>query len=399
MKTVGIVAEYNPYHKGHKYHLEKTLEITDADCVVSVMSGYFTQRGEISPWDKWLRAKAAVVAGVDLVVELPFIYAVNRGELFARGAVDILAGMGVDYISFGSELGDIDVLSQLAEDIDKYEDKISARQNELMKTGDSYARCRTAAISEILDKDITDIIMKQNNFLGLEYIKRINYWKKQGIHITPLTVKRRGSGYFEMNTELGYAGASQIRDAMADGDKDTVALFIPEELQYLLESCLHLGPAEAKMLDIVHADVLRKTTKEIADVYCMGEGLENKISKEIHTHLTLQSLIDSLTSKRYTSSAMRRLLLYMIMNIKKDEVQEAAYARVLAADRLGRDFIREIKERDIISVITNVNKEIPDDEAVRKMLDIGMRAADIYNYLTGRDEYANSDRVVKPFII
>ena len=399
MKTVGIVAEYNPYHKGHKYHLEKTLEMTDADCVVSVMSGNFTQRGEISPWDKWLRSKVAVVAGVDLVVELPFIYAVNRGEMFAKGAVDILAGLGVDYISFGSELGDIEVLSKLADDIEKYEDKIQVRQNELMKTGDSYARCRSIAISELLDWDITEIIRKQNNFLGLEYIKRINYWKKKGVNITPITVKRRGSGYFEINDELGYAGASEIRTAMAEGDKETVALFIPEEVQYLVEACLHLGPAESKLLDIVHTDVLRKSPEQLAEIYCMGEGLENKIAKESRTHLTLQSLVDSLTSKRYTSSAMRRLLLYMLMNIKGKELPEAMYARVLAADRLGRDFIRESKERGGIDIITNVNKEMPEDDQIRRCLEIDMRAADIYNYLTGSDEYANSDRVVKPFII
>ena len=96
MKSVGIVAEYNPYHRGHKYHLEKTLEMTGAECAVTVMSGNFTQRGELSPWDKWQRSESAVIAGINLVLELPFVYAVNRGEIFAQGAVDILAGMGVD---------------------------------------------------------------------------------------------------------------------------------------------------------------------------------------------------------------------------------------------------------------------------------------------------------------
>ena len=139
--------------------------------------------------------------------------------------------------------------------------------------------------------------------------------------------------------------------------------------------------------------------EQLAEIYCMGEGLENKIAKESRTHLTLQSLVDSLTSKRYTSSAMRRLLLYMLMNIKGKELPEAMYARVLAADRLGRDFIRESKERGGIDIITNVNKEMPEDDQIRRCLEIDMRAADIYNYLTGSDEYANSDRVVKPFII
>ena len=388
MKTVGIVAEYNPYHKGHKYHLEKTLEITDADCVVSVMSGNFTQRGEISPWDKWQRSKVAIIAGVDLVVELPFVYAVNKGAMFAKGAIDILAGMGVDYVSFGSESGDIDELVALAEAIEAKEEEIDKLQEEKMKDGSSYAKSRSFAISQVLDKDVSDIIRKQNNFLGLEYIKRINYWKKQGVNITPITVKRKGSGYFEINDELGYAGASQIRDAIAGGDRDTVAIFVPEEVQGLIENCTYLGPAEAKIMDIVQSDVIRKTPEELSRIYCMGEGLENKIIKESKECLTLQALVDNLTSRRYTSSAMRRLLLYMVMNLNASQLPEAVYGRVLAADKLGRDFIRELKERnENFPVITNVNKEIPEDEAVRKSLAIDLRAVDVYNYLTGRDGY------------
>ena len=279
MKSVGIVAEYNPYHRGHKYHLEKTLEMTGAECAVTVMSGNFTQRGELSPWDKWQRSESAVIAGINLVLELPFVYAVNRGEIFAQGAVDILAGMGVDYISFGSESGDIDELTSLADELETNADEISRIRKEHMSEGYSFAASLARAVEEVEGKDKAVLLKSPNNILALEYIKRIKYWDSKGVHITPVTVKRHGSGYFEMNDESGYAGASQIRDAIAGGDKDAVAFFLPEEVRMLLEEAVFLGPAEAKLLDIVKLDTLRMTAKELRELYCMGEGLENKFKK------------------------------------------------------------------------------------------------------------------------
>lgn len=400
MKSVGIVAEYNPYHRGHKYHLERTMEITGADCAVTVMSGNFTQRGEISPWDKWQRSESAVVAGINLVLELPVVYAVNRGEMFARGAVDILAGMGVDYISFGSESGDINELINFTEEIKENNDKITEIQKEYMSEGYSFAAGMAKAVEEVEGAEKAAILKGPNNILALEYIKRIKYWEEKGVHITPITVKRFGSGYFEINDESGYAGASQIRDAIAGGDKDAVAYFLPEEVRGLLESAVFLGAAESKVLDIIRLDALRESAEELRQIYCMGEGLENKIKKEAMGALSLQQLIEKMTSKRYTSSAMRRLSCYMIMNLKGSELPAGVYGRVLAADSVGRDFVRQVKSRDDdIQIITNINKEIPADDEIARTLAIDIKASDIYNFIVGKDCYKYSDYVKKPFIL
>ena len=400
MKSVGIVAEYNPYHRGHKYHLEKTLEMTGAECAVTVMSGNFTPRGELSPWDKWQRSESAVIAGINLVLELPFVYAVNRGEIFAQGAVDILAGMGVDYISFGSESGDIDELTSLADELETNADEISRIRKEHMSEGYSFAASLARAVEEVEGKDKAVLLKSPNNILALEYIKRIKYWDSKGVHITPVTVKRHGSGYFEMNDESGYAGASQIRDAIAGGDKDAVAFFLPEEVRMLLEEAVFLGPAEAKLLDIVKLDTLRMTAKELRELYCMGEGLENKFKREAKDAMSFQQLIDVLTSRRYTASAMRRLVLYMAMNLKWHELPNGVYGRVLAADGVGRELVRQVKNSDNgIEIITNINKEMPVNEVNAETLAIDIKASDIYNFIVGKDEYKYSDYVKRPFIL
>ena len=400
MKSVGIVAEYNPYHRGHKYHLEKTLEMTGAECAVTVMSGNFTQRGELSPWDKWQRSESAVIAGINLVLELPFVYAVNRGEIFAQGAVDILAGMGVDYISFGSESGDIDELTSLADELETNADEISRIRKEHMSEGYSFAASLARAVEEVEGKDKAVLLKSPNNILALEYIKRIKYWDSKCVHITPVTVKRHGSGYFEMNDESGYAGASQIRDAIAGGDKDAVAFFLPEEVRMLLEEAVFLGPAEAKLLDIVKLDTLRMTAKELRELYCMGEGLENKFKREAKDAMSFQQLIDVLTSRRYTASAMRRLVLYMAMNLKWHELPNGVYGRVLAADGVGRELVRQVKNSDNgIEIITNINKEMPVNEVNAETLAIDIKASDIYNFIVGKDEYKYSDYVKRPFIL
>ena len=400
MKSVGIVAEYNPYHRGHKYHLEKTLEMTGAECAVTVMSGNFTQRGELSPWDKWQRSESAVIAGINLVLELPFVYAVNRGEIFAQGAVDILAGMGVDYISFGSESGDIDELTSLADELETNADEISRIRKEHMSEGYSFAASLARAVEEVEGKDKAVLLKSPNNILALEYIKRIKYWDSKGVHITPVTVKRHGSGYFEMNDESGYAGASQIRDAIAGGDKDAVAFFLPEEVRMLLEEAVFLGPAEAKLLDIVKLDTLRMTAKELRELYCMGEGLENKFKREAKDAMSFQQLIDVLTSRRYTASAMRRLVLYMAMNLKWHELPNGVYGRVLAADGVGRELVRQVKNSDNgFEIITNINKEMPVNEVNAETLAIDIKASDIYNFIVGKDEYKYSDYVKRPFIL
>lgn len=411
MKTLGIIAEYNPYHKGHKYHLDRSLEMTGADCAVAVMSGGFTQRGEISPWDKWTRSKYAVEGGLNLVVELPFVYACNQGVNFAKGAVDILAAMDVDFISFGSEVGDMELLITLVELLEEKMPDIEAVQAEIMKGGVSFAKSRREAVEEVLSPQMADILDSPNNILAMHYLRRINYHnhlrvvkaEQEGTPvklIKPITVQRYGSGYFETNIRSGFAGASEIRQMIYDKLYDRAAGYLPPKTKGMIDDrCPWMDETWERMLTIVKTDVLRRSPEELSKIYCMGEGLENKIVKEALAAENYHELIDALTSKRYTGSTARRVILYMIMNLMGPEIPQGVYARVLATDEIGRQFLRNLKKQeDGIDVITNVNKDIPADEVNRACLAIDMRAADIYNYVCNCDVKEWSDRKIKPYI-
>ena len=401
MKIVGITAEYNPFHKGHRYHLEKSKEMTGADCAVVVMSGDFTQRGEAAVFDKWARSRAAVDEGADLVVELPFIYACNIAGVFARGAVDILEGLGASYISFGSESGDIDALKATANGMEKQKENIDDERRMLMKEGHSYARSTQLATERVLGKDVSGMMESPNDILAIEYMKRIVYWEKKGRTMIPAAVKRYGSGYYDADDRSGFAGAAAIRTMMENGE-DVAAGYVTESTKRLMDGISREDVKRWKeeAFRIVRSDIVRSENEALAQVYCMGEGLENRFKKEVTGAGDWDELIRSMVSKRYTAAAIRRIMIYMMMGLREKEPPMAVYARVLAAGERGRKLIRSLKERDeeTIPVITNINRDRDHDVDVMHSLELDSRAADMYNIITGRDLYEDSDRVRKPYM-
>ena len=176
MKILGITAEYNPFHNGHRYHLQRSMEMTGADYSVAVMSGSFTQRGEPAALDKWTRSRLAVQNGVDLVLELPFLYACSRGEIFASGAVDILRGIGATHISFGSESGDLEALQSLVTGMRMRSGEIDEIRLQEMQKGDSFVRSLQRAVEKVLGASAAQLMAEPNNILAIEYLKRVDYW-------------------------------------------------------------------------------------------------------------------------------------------------------------------------------------------------------------------------------
>lgn len=403
MKVLGITAEYNPFHNGHKYHIEKSREMTGADCVVAVMSGNFTQRGEAAILDKWERSRLAVSNGVDLVVELPFVYACSKAQSFAEGAVDILKGLGVQMISFGSENGDIRDLYDLASKLTKEGHEISQAREKFMKQGMSFAKAGELAASEIFGEKAAGLMTEPNNILALEYIKRLIFWKERGNVIVPVTVKRFGSGYFEENSETGFAGATAIRKMRARQEfekyvpEDVVcALEVKENAELAAERALH---ADERLFRLVQSEIVKSSPEALAQVYHMGEGLENKLKKEIVTAGSLDELVSSVVSKRYTEAAVRRLLTYVLLGIREYEPAKAIYGRVLAATDKGRQLLNSLKKQDEhIPIITNINKDELDNDCVQACLKYDVLASDMYNLIHDRDLYAFSDKVKRPYM-
>ena len=403
MKITGITAEYNPLHNGHKFHIERTRELTGADCVVAVMSGNFTQRGEPAILDKWERGKLAVENGIDLVLELPFVYACSRAETFARGAMDILQGIGATTVSFGSESGDISALNNLVRALDDNADSIEGERVEIMKSGTSFAKAGEMAVEQILGTEASELMVSPNNILALEYLKRIAYWNKQGHAIEAVTVKRHGSGYHGVNEDAGFAGASAIRKMKS---KAQFSGYVPEDVASALEKALAYDDGkgailhmEEEMFRLVRGEVIKSSPDELRKIFCMGEGLENKLKKEIVKAECLSDFVDSLVSKRYTEATIRRLLVYVLLGIKEYEPSKAVYGRVLAAGEKGRKLLGELRKADEhIPLITNINKDEIENKEVQDCLAYDILAADMYNVILDRDLYSFSDRVIRPYM-
>ena len=411
MKILGITAEYNPFHNGHKYHLEKSRELTGADCAVVVMSGNFTQRGEAAAMDKWTRSRLAVEEGADLVLELPFIFACNRAEIFARGAVDILCKIGASWISFGSESGDINKLKKLAAVMYEEREEIEKLRMEIQKEGDSFAKSYYLAVKATAGDEAASLMLEPNNILALEYLKRIIYRNHEGHAVDAVTIKRHGSGYFDVGKidetdGTGFAGASAIRRMMDERNFAEALTFVPPNVG----ACMKEGFEERgevarvkvwqeEVFRLARAEIVRSDSERLRKIYCVGEGLENKLKKEIVKADTFQELITALVSRRYTEAAIRRLLIYILLGVEKDKPAEAVYGRVLAAGERGRRLIRELKKKETCNmpVITNINKFQPEED-VGKSLSMDILASDMYNIITGRNMYEFSDRVIKPYI-
>ena len=426
-KVAGIIAEYNPIHDGHIYHLKKTREMSKADFVVAVMSGYFTQRGAPAVLGKWERARAAVDAGVDLVMEMPFMYACSSAEYFARGGVGVLAGLGcTDYISFGSECGDISMLKKAASIFANESEDYRAALKEALSEGKSFPAAREEAFASALKnsyptlkpsekQQLLEVIREPNNILGIEYIKALERLENEGldrgygesvrsdaagsrdcngdprdviaspysgdagsrsVDIKPITVKRKGGGH--------HATASELR---AEMDIDQSGFF-----------------------DLVRGTILRYSASELEQIASAGEGLGNKLKQEIRKTKDIEDLIKSVKSRRYTETRIRRLLTQTLIGLKKRDLigSPALYARVLGLNQKGAELLRNIKKKESarIPVITNINKDVfaAEDERfspgspLRKSIERDILASDLYNLAFGFDLYSNSDYVAGPYV-
>ena len=369
MKSLGIIGEYNPFHQGHKYLLEKTMKQTGAEVCVSVMSGNFTQRGTPAVADKWERARSAVDNGINLVVELPTVYACNSAEYFAKGGVEVLEGFGkIDYMAFGSENGDINKLKAAADFLTDNEEALNVKIQELGKKGISYPKARQLAAME-LAPDFDEMIIKEpNNILAIEYLKQIK-------SMEPVTIKRRGYGYHQ--------SATMVREQMMEDDPDT------------------FEKMNRSYFELVGAKILQTDTGILEGIFSSGEGLGNKLKNEIRYVSTTQQLIERIKSKAYTHTRISRLLTHVLLGIDEETVKNAKnYIRILALDEVGAKFIKEVKKNENakLPIITNINKELKSYPDLAATLEKDILASDMYNIICQKDLYDYSDYIRQPYI-
>lgn len=396
---LGIVSEYNPFHNGHVHHLQVSKQLTKTDFTVAVMSGNFVQRGDTALVDKWTRAEMALKAGIDLVIELPTVYALSSAENFADGAVKILNSLGVvDFISFGSEIGEITPLSDVANILYKEPKEFSSLITAQLRSGLSYPKAREIALSQFFgsSKKYSDIVSNPNNILGVEYLKAL---KRHKSHITPLTIKRDYADYNSKQEKNGIASATAIRTMIQN--KKNIHRVIPFETYELIEECKEKGNIIPN-LSVFEKEIiytLRKMTlSEIAALPDVSEGLENKIKSAANNFNTLEELITNIKSKRYTQSRIQRILLYALLNISQKDISASKkvtpYIRVLGFNKHGKRIISAIAAANPkLNIIVSVKKfmEHSNDNTLRNMISKDIFATNVYTMGYKTNPVANLD--------
>lgn len=396
---LGIVSEYNPFHNGHLMHLQKSKELTHTDFTIAVMSGNFVQRGDTSIVDKWTKAEMALKSGVDLVIELPTLYAISSAENFADGAIKILNSLGiVDYVSFGSEIGEITPLDDVASVLYKEPKEFSSLITRQLRSGLSYPKARELAIQMYFgsSQKYTNVLENPNNILGIEYLKSLKRLKSP---ITPITLKRKYSDYNSNDIKSGIASATAIRTMLQKGKN--IHYVVPYETYELLEEKKKYGQI-IPSLSIFSKEIiytLRKMTlSEIATLPDVSEGLENKIKAAANTSNNLEELILKIKSKRYTQSRIQRILLYALLNISEKDItmskKQMPYIRVLGFNKNGKKIISAIANQNPkLQIIVSVKKfmENNTDKHLHTMISKDIFATNVYTLGYEYNSTANLD--------
>lgn len=396
MKAVGLVTEYNPFHNGHLYHLNKAMELTGADISVAVMSGDFVQRGEPAVLDKYTRTSMALNSGVNLVVELPVNYAVSSAESFAAGALKVLDYIKADSIAFGSESGDIERLSKLAHILCDNEDTLYKEISKYTANGISYAAARQKVVEKLTDKDTAAMLTSSNNILAVEYLKAII---KNNYAIKPYTVQRQGDSYNDTDIRSEYASATALRENLK---ADNISEYIPVKAGLILSSNTnYIYPDDitetlfTRLSDILFAsnydkNVFIENVMQYPDVSKEIAGRLYKSAMDMITRTVPQrseskdnwtfsfgSLCEYIKTKEVPLSRIKRALVRITLGLDKKRMEKYAnepYIRVLGFDKKGQEYLSYIRKTVEVPLITKTAD-------YKEMLLDDIHAANIYNMM------------------
>ncbi len=396
MKAVGLVTEYNPFHNGHLYHLNKAMELTGADISVAVMSGDFVQRGELAVLDKYTRASMALNSGVNLVVELPVNYAVSSAESFAAGALKVLDYIKADSIAFGSESGNIERLSKLAHILCDNEDTLYKEISKYTANGISYAAARQKVVEKLTDKDTAAMLTSSNNILAVEYLKAII---KNNYAIKPYTIKRQGDSYNDTDIRSEYASATALRGNLK---ADNISKYIPVKAGLILSSNTnYIYPDDitealfTRLLGILFAssydkNVFIENVMRYPDVNKEIAGRLYKSAMDMITRTVPQgaeskdngafsfgSLCEHIKTKEVPLSRIKRALVRITLGLDKKHMEKysnAPYIRVLGFDKKGQEYLSYIRKTVEVPLITKTAD-------YKEMLLDDIHAANIYNMI------------------
>lgn len=387
MKTVGIIVEFNPFHNGHKYLIDKAKKVTKADNVIVVCSGNFVQRGMPSFFDKSIRTKAALLNGVDVVLELPVMYATASAETFAASAVRLLDKLNcVDYLCFGCETDNIKALPIVADILLKEPEDYKNMLSVYLKNGFSYPKARAKALTDYCNENhilseyiVNQMIGQANNILAIEYLKALKNFHSS---MKPLAIKRTGSSYHSDVLDNTFASATGIRKAIRN--KQSIKDFIPD-------NCVNLYPIHEENSQYMELNDFSRIlgcqlihNKDFTKYYDISQDLSNRIQHFTSQFTDIDSFIEQLQSKNYTYSGISRILCHILLNIHQTDMNEFIahdyfdFVRVLGFRKQNK-IISKIKNQSSLELIGKFSSYYNRSTGIaQRMLDINMNADALY---------------------
>lgn len=390
MKTVGLITEYNPFHNGHAYHIEKAKMLTGADRVIVVMSGDFVQRGAPAVMPKHLRAESALLSGASLIIELPVCFATGSAEYFAQGSISLLNQLGcIDSICFGSECGDLHLLKEIAQILADEPIEYQTALKQALKEGASFPAARQEALNIYSDK-YSEILASPNNILGIEYLKAL---AKIHSKMEPFTIKRIGAGYHDMDIDGQFSSATAIRSdiyQLADVNSSSESLPLTHIQTQVPSSCHELMkknyqtryPVKADDFSLLlKAKLLSETAGSLSHYLDMSPELANRILRLRNDYLSFEQFCDLLKTKELTRSRISRSFIHVLLRITNDWLTAikapAPYARILGFRRDHADLLGILKRTSGIPLITSPARAVLADTAYQ-MLELDIYASDLY---------------------
>ncbi len=359
MKAIGIIAEYNPFHNGHLYQIKKVKEKYPDYTIVLVMTGNFTERGEVTILDKFTRTEIALNHGIDLVIELPYPFSTQSADYFAYGGITLLEELQVERVIFGSESDDLETITTIA--------KVQIENNELeklikiySKLGNNYPTALASAIKDLTGK----LIDTPNDLLGISYVKTI---LKNKYKIIPETIKRTNN-YHTKELEESISSGTAIRESLKK--KESIETQIPKDTISYYKN-IHLMD---DYFDLLKYKIL--TTEDLSKYQLVEEGIENTLRKEIINSTNYSDFIKRIKSKRYTYNKITRMLLHILCNFTKEKAnlfKDIGYIRILGFNDTGKSYLNKVKKDIDIPIISKITREKDD------MLEFELETTNIYN--------------------
>lgn len=399
-KRIGIIAEYNPFHNGHLYQIQKAKELTGADTVITVMSGNFTQRGHTSLINKFEKAKIALQNEVDMVIELPTIYSISSAENFALGGIKILNEIGdIDYLVFGIEEENLEKLQTIADVLVNEDNEFKRNIKEELDKGNSYPKAREIVLKKVLSSEnVENIMQKPNNILAIEYLKAL---KTTNSKIKPIAIKRKNTMHNDENINENYASGTYIRKLFIENNFNEIKKVVPKYTYERLLELKNQGTYVSSIndfSDIVIYKIRTMTKEEISQIADVNEGLENSIKLASTTCKTIDEIIEKVSTKRYTKTRISRILTYILLDITKSEMEQSKnanqYIRVLGINKKCEGILKTINNDKLITSL----KKFEENNGENQLLNIDKKATEIYTIKYQKSVQANLDYTSK-FII